>query len=911
MKLYCRWITTFAIFATNLCYSADPFDNWFQPLSGTQESLNCVVYGHGKFVTVGNGGRILRSADGISWSICDSGTTQPLTGVVYGSNAFVVVGTSIILTSDNGITWTNQIGNAYTLKGVGYGNETYVTFGRGSPAGPSSDRIGTSMDGITWSWRNLSANHLRGICFVEGRFAAVGGQGVTQNDYFYNRAYYSVDGLAWVSENIFLAPSVDMNAVSFGGGLLVAVGYEGLIYRSIPHSGWMNQISHSTNALWGVTYDLGTFVVVGSRGETLTSSDGSSWTRHGSGTVNALRSVAYGNGHFVTVGDAGTILVSGQLESRSPWIINQPTNQGIVAGANVNFSVMANGTPPVSYQWLRNGVNIAAATNSTLTLNSVSAGDSDSYSVVVWNVYGSVVSETASLAVLTDGANGQQPTQITTPPSPPQPVGADSLVIVTHGWEPLGPFADISWITDMANAIQARAPANFVVIPFDWMGAAWFLDPDLTLISGANLGGLYAKLRLIPQRWHHVHLIGHSAGSAVIEAMAKELKLSPNPPVIHETFLDPYTSFTTLAGRDVYGANADWADNYSALNFFSDILPGAVGFGASTEGKLDNAFNVDVSWVNPVHVIPFGTAGQVAISTHGYPHDFYMKTITSSDSEWCGAGYGFALSKEKEGISWDSWAKYPPDNDPFPLCGPANTVQNPSPGLTSALLLITDLPYALSDFGASLLGNAGFLLSSISSQLSPQALVKQSGIKLQGRSTNSAATPSWLAVGVPVTNAVNFVQFDAGFTSTNVAEGLLTVYWNTDEIGIVDERVASPGLQTYRFALPALVKNGLYALNFRLDAFNNTSSSITVTNVATGFVGVTEPVMLNASLNTNGTPLVQLTGVPGYNYLLQSSTNLADWTPAALLVNTNGTVLFSDPAATNSSARFYRAVMPF
>ena len=54
---------------------------------------------------------------------------------------------------------------------------------------------------------------------------------------------------------------------------------------------------------------------------------------------------------------------------------------------------------------------------------------------------------------------------------------------------------------------------------------------------------------------------------------------------------------------------------------------------------------------------------------------------------------------------------------------------------------------------------------------------------------------------------------------------------------------------------------------------------------------------------------MQLTDAPGYNYLVQSSTNLLDWRPTALLVNTNGTVLFADPPVTNSSQRYYRAIL--
>ena len=159
---------------------------------------------------------------------------------------------------------------------------------------------------------------------------------------------------------------------------------------------------------------------------------------------------------------------------------------------------------------------------------------------------------------------------------------------------------------------------------------------------------------------------------------------------------------------------------------------------------------------------------------------------------------------------------------------------------------------------------------------------------------------------------MNFVQFDAAFTATNPAQGLLTVYWNTNQIGMLDERFVASNLQTTRFALPGTVPADVYTLGFRFDSFSTdtVTSSVSVTNVGTGFVGVTNPISLSIARGTAGAPVLQLSAAAGYNYLLQSSTNLADWTPAALLVNTNGTVVFTDATATNASQRFYRAVMP-
>ena len=176
-----------------------------------------------------------------------------------------------------------------------------------------------------------------------------------------------------------------------------------------------------------------------------------------------------------------------------------------------------------------------------------------------------------------------------------------------------------------------------------------------------------------------------------------------------------------------------------------------------------------------------------------------------------------------------------------------------------------------------------------------------------GSSQNAATnSPVWLALGLTITNPVNFVQFDAMFTDTNSAEGLLAVFWDTNLIGSVDERFVSPGWQTYQFFLPNTVTNSIYSLGFQLDSFNGTTSSITVTNLALGFLGTTTPLTLGILL-TNATPMLQLTGSTNYNYFLESSTNLVDWETTALIVNASGTIIFPAPDTTNSATKFYRA----
>jgi hypothetical protein len=68
-------------------------------------------------------------------------------------------------------------------------------------------------------------------------------------------------------------------------------------------------------------------------------------------------------------------------------------------GANVTLVATADGNPAPTFQWRKNGVNIAGATNATLTLNAVTLLDGATYSVVATNSVGSAVSDDAVLQI--------------------------------------------------------------------------------------------------------------------------------------------------------------------------------------------------------------------------------------------------------------------------------------------------------------------------------------------------------------------------------------------------------------------------------------------------------------------------------------------------------------------------------
>jgi len=96
-------------------------------------------------------------------------------------------------------------------------------------------------------------------------------------------------------------------------------------------------------------------------------------------------------------------------------IITQPASQTVLAGTPAVFSVTADGTVPLNYQWSLNGTNLAnsahisGATNATLTVSNLVASDAGNYSVTVTNNYGSDTSSNAALTVVFAPAISTQP----------------------------------------------------------------------------------------------------------------------------------------------------------------------------------------------------------------------------------------------------------------------------------------------------------------------------------------------------------------------------------------------------------------------------------------------------------------------------------------------------------------------
>jgi len=80
-------------------------------------------------------------------------------------------------------------------------------------------------------------------------------------------------------------------------------------------------------------------------------------------------------------------------------ILKQPQSQVGYWGFGASFSVVAEGTGPLAYQWYFNGAPISWGTNATLTFASLDLTNAGQYWVTISNLYSGITSSTANLTV--------------------------------------------------------------------------------------------------------------------------------------------------------------------------------------------------------------------------------------------------------------------------------------------------------------------------------------------------------------------------------------------------------------------------------------------------------------------------------------------------------------------------------
>ena len=303
--------------------AVDPEFNWREIHSG-EEMLWGITRGNAGLVAVGTGGKILVSADGMTWRPTESGTSDWLVDVTFAESRYYAVGDNgCILVSSDARTWTrnSSVPTRQRLNAIRYLGDflpvTFLAVGEGGT-------ILTSRDGNTWiQVASGTTRWLRGIGGSSSFGWIVVGQGGTM--------LASNNGTAW--RMVGSGTTEDLEAVKYlmgfaasSKGLPFEYGYANLL--AVGAGGTEIAISYSYER-WGGDPPR------------LFMPNASQVQRNG-GLPKGIRfrQLLFGlNGRVLAVGDDGSVYSSYSLSTEAWTKLDVGTTRTFLGGAGTSQGI--------------------------------------------------------------------------------------------------------------------------------------------------------------------------------------------------------------------------------------------------------------------------------------------------------------------------------------------------------------------------------------------------------------------------------------------------------------------------------------------------------------------------------------------------------------------------------------------
>lgn len=412
-------------------------DTWTLRSSGVTQNIYPIRFGNGVFLglyTVGGSmidGRVLRSADGITWTSVDItgplSSGGPLNDLAYGAGVWIAVGGGVTVPStvyrstDNGLTWAKVTGlpplgggiprNAFP-DSVAFQSGTWVITG-GQNSGVLTSQYMVSTDGgLTWT---LPGTFACGFFYTTSM--------VVDGTNFINpclissfpaKIAFSPDGSTWTA--ISAPPDFQFGptAIAFGSGVYVSLNGSAETVRVASTLAGLASAADTALGIVGnppqwIGFGGGSFVVVDGSGNVARSSNaGATWTP---GVLNypaghQAVSVAFGNGIWVATGLNGDIATLSFNAPPPVALTLPPTLPLAVQGQPYGYTLTpTGGVGP--YAWSITAVPNAGSwlrvTNGALTGTPLTQGP-ETVTIVVVDANGTTASQTVILWALSNAS---------------------------------------------------------------------------------------------------------------------------------------------------------------------------------------------------------------------------------------------------------------------------------------------------------------------------------------------------------------------------------------------------------------------------------------------------------------------------------------------------------------------------
>ena len=323
-------------------------------------------------------------------------------------------------------------------------------------------------------------------------------------------------------------------------------------------------------------------------GATQSSYSVTSATSVNAGTYTCLVSNSAGS---VTSSPAVVTVVSAPVIVSSP-----PPTQSVAIGSNVTLYVLASGSTTPNYQWQFNGVSIFGATSSTLSLNSVSAANSGTYTCIVSNIAGSVSTIPSVLSVLANA-----PAILSNPTSQSATLGstivfsvsATSNASLTYQWNLNGvAIAGATSSSCIVKADSTSKAGNYTCVVTNSGGSVTTSPAVLSLVTTSKPGRL-VNLSVLTMDGPGAQMLtlGFVNGGAGTTGSQTLLVRASGPTLtgfsVANVLADP--TLALYQGSSVLVSNDNWGS--TALNITAvtaaDTATGAFPF--SSTSSLDSA----------------------------------------------------------------------------------------------------------------------------------------------------------------------------------------------------------------------------------------------------------------------------------------------------------------------------------